>query len=179
MVCSLRTSLLILFPALAVLAACGGSDDASDDSGGASSSPAAKDDATRSSNSAAKIPAIKDGNFVDGTIHAEVSGGKDFKLDAKGNGIATGGFALLTYSNSEGTVILSFQADSKEEPGGVAVTTAELATAGAWGADCTVTVDDAAKELKGEFNCKEIEAVDPKAVKTYKVRVKGTFSASR
>lgn len=182
--CSLRRSLLILIPALAILGACGGGDDDSDDGGdddaGASSSPAnTSGDGSRSSNGSADIPAIKDGAFADGEVHVEVSGDKDFKFDVKGNGIATGGYTLLTFASDEATVILAFQADSNDEPGGLSVTNTALATAGEWGKDCTVTLDEGANELKGEFSCKDIDAVQPGSANTFEVRISGNFSVTR
>lgn len=181
---AIHRPLLILVPALALFGACGGSDGDSDDSGdsgnGAASSPAASnDDATRSSNGSAGIPAIKDGTFGDGEVHVEISGDKQLKLDVKGNGMATGGFALLTFASEDAAVTLTLQAGSKEAPGALSITTADLATAGEWGTACTVNIDDGANELKGEFGCKEIEAVDPKTVKTYKLRISGDFSLPR
>lgn len=180
-----RRTLLILIPALALLGACGGgddddSDDGGDDSAGASSTPTTtSDDADRSSNGDADIPAIKDGAFADGEVHVEVSGDKDFKFDVKGNGIATGGYTLLTFGNDEASVILAFQADSKDEAGGLSITHTKLATAGAWGTDCTVTIDEGANEVKGEFECKDLDAVQPGTVSTYEVRVSGNFSVTR
>lgn len=180
---SFRRSLLPFIPALAILGACGGSDDdadVSDDADEGSSSPSANNGgATRGSNNTAKVPTIKDGAFDEGTVHIEVSGQKDFKLDAEGNGITMGGFTLLTFANDDATVILTFQVDSKEEPGGVAITATQLSTAGSWGKECTVTAEDGTKELKGEFTCKEVEGVDSKTVKTYKVKVTGKFSVKR
>ncbi len=182
---SLRRSLLVLIPALALLGACGGGAD--DDSGGdsddsseqASSPTRSSGDASRSSNGDVDIPAIKDGAFADGEVHVEVSGDKDFKVDLKGNGYATGGYTLLTFASEEASVLLTFQADSKEEPGGLFVTHTVLATAGEWGTDCTVTVDEGANEVKGEFECKDIDAVQPGTVNTYEVRIKGNFSVTR
>ncbi|MBE0610006.1 MAG: hypothetical protein IH609_11525 [Dehalococcoidia bacterium] len=182
---SLRRSLLVLIPALALLGACGGGDDDdsggdSDDSNGGSSSPTrSSGDASRSSNGDADIPAIKDGAFADGEVHVEVSGDKDFKVDLKGNGYATGGYTLLTFGSEEASVLLTFQADSKEEPGGLFVTHTVLATAGEWGTDCTVTVDESANEVKGEFECKDLDAVQPGTVNAYEVRVLGNFSVTR
>jgi hypothetical protein len=183
-VCSLRRSLLILIPALAILRACGGGDDDSDDGGddaaGASSSPAnTSGDGSSSSNGNANIPAIKDGAFAEGEVHVEVSGDKDFKMDVEGNGIATGGYTLLTFTDDEATVILAFQAGSEEEAGGLSLTHTALATAGAWGGDCTVNLDESANELKGEFSCKDIAAVQPGSANTYEVSLKGNFSVSR
>lgn len=182
---SLRRSLLVLIPALAILGACGGGDDDnsggdSDDSSGGSPSPTTTTgDDSRSSNGGANISAIKDAVFADGEVHVEVSGDKDFKIDVKGNGLATGGSVLLTFGSDKATVILAFQADSKEAPGGLSVTTEDISTAGEWGTDCTVTMDDGANELKGEFECENVEAVDIRAAKVYEVRMKGNFSVSR
>lgn len=183
--CSLRRSLLVLIPALALLSACGGGDD--DDSGGdsddssdqASSPTTSGGGSSRSSNGDVDIPAIKDGAFANGEVHVEVSGDKDLKLDLKGNGIATGGYALLTFANDEATVILAFQADVKDEPGGLSVTHPALATAGAWGDGCTVTIDEGANEVKGEFECRDLDAVQPGTVNAYEVRVSGNFSVTR
>lgn len=176
-----RRSLLVLIPALAIFGACGGGDDDSDgeadDASPASGSGSGA--SGRSSNKDSRVPAIKDGVFGDGKLHVEISGGKNLEIDARGNGLATGGYTLLTFGNEKATVILAFQADSKEAPGAVSVTTAEMATAGEWGTQCTVTVDDGATELKGEFECKEVEATDMKSVKSYKVRIQGDFAVPR
>lgn len=180
---SLRRSLLIMIPVLALLGACGGGDDDSDDRGndpgGDSSTPTTSGDAPGSSNGSANIPAIKDAVFADGEVHVEVSGDKDFKLDLKGNGIATGGYALLTFVNDEASVILAFQADSEEEAGGLSLTHTALATAGEWGGDCTVNLDESGNGLKGEFRCKDIAAVQPGSANTLEVTVKGDFSVTR
>ncbi len=112
-------------------------------------------------------------------MHVEVAGDKDVKIDAPGNGLATGGYTLLTFGNDKASVILAFQADSKEAPGALSITTEEFATAGEWGTDCTVTVDDGANELKGEFDCKDVEAVDARTAKAYEIRIKGSFSVPR
>ena len=171
-----RTALLLALPALALLAACGGDDD-SDDAGGDASSGSTK--GAKSSSGGATIPTIKDGNFTEGTVSLQVSGGQDLKVDAKGNGIANGGFALLTFANDEATVILSIQGGSKDEPGGIAITTKKFATAGDWNKECTLSVNDGATELKGEFSCKDIDAVDPTSAKTYKLRATGKFTVRR
>ncbi len=188
---SLRRSLLVLIPALALLGACGGGDDdsdgeAGDDSpasgsgSGASASPAGGGgDNGASSDKDAAFQAIKDGMFGDGKVHVEISGDKDAEIDAPGNGLATGGYTLLTFGNDKASVLMAFQGDSKEAPGALSVTTEEFATAGEWGTQCTVTLDDGADELKGDFECKEVEAVDIRAAKTYKVRIKGNFSVPR
>jgi hypothetical protein len=182
---SLRRSLLVLIPALALLGACGGGDDDdsggdSDDSNGGSSSPTrSSGDASRSSNGSTNIPAIKDGAFATGEIHLEVSGDKDFKADLEGNGYAAGGYTLLTFVGDAGSVFLAFQADSKEAPGGFSLTHTDLAAGGEWGAGCTVTVDEIGDDLKGEFSCKELEGIAPGSIKSYKVRIKGDFSVKR
>jgi hypothetical protein len=187
----LRRSLLVLIPALAILGACGGGDDDSDEGAGdaspgdesgsgASASPTrGGGDSGGSSSKDAVFQAIKDGAFGEGKLHIEISGDKDLEFDAAGNGLATGGYTLLTFASDKASVLLAFQADSKEAPGAFTLTTEEFATAGEWGTQCTVTTDDGADELKGEFECKELEAVDVRAVKTYKVRIKGSFSVPR
>ncbi len=176
-----RTSLLVLVPCLALLASCGGDDDSDDSSGGddASSATTAKGDAGGTSNLSVKVPAIKDGNFEKGTVHIEVSGGKDFKVDLEGNGLATNGFALLTFASNDASVQISLSNDSKNEPGGLALTARQLATGGGWGTDCSVSVNDGDKELKGEFECKQVDGIEPGSVKTHRVHLKGTFSATR
>lgn len=181
-----RKFLLLMFiPAVLVITGCGGGGDDDDDSGGdddggdTTSSEKSNGD-NKSSNRDVDIPDIKDGNFTDGSVHLEYSGGKDFKGDIKGNGIATGGFTLLTFADEEGSVLISFQPDSKDEPGGLAITTKDISTAGEWGDECSISVDDGAKELKGEFECGQIEALEvSSAGKTLKVRVKGNFSLTR
>lgn len=187
---SLRRSLLVLIPSLAIFGACGGgNDDSGDDADGSSASGSGSGDSASStggggndggtSNKDTGVLAIKDGVFGDGEVHIEVSGGKNLEVDAKGSGLATGGYTLLTFGTDKATVILAFQADSKDAPGAISITTAEMATAGEWGTQCTVTVDDGAKQLQGEFECKEVEATDMKSAKSYKVRIQGDFAVPR
>ncbi len=175
-----RYAALAVLPVLLFVSACGGDDDESsngdDDSGSSSSS---SNGSSSSSKNSVDIPKIKDANFEKAKAHIEVSGGKDFKLDLDGNGLALDGFALLTFATNDGSVQISANGSEKEEPGGFAVTTKELASGGGWGSDCSVKVTDGDKELKGEFDCKQVEGIEPGGVKTYKVHIKGTFSATR
>jgi hypothetical protein len=186
----LRRSLLALIPSLAILGACGGGgDDSNNDAGASAAGGSGSGDSASStggggndggsSSKDTRVPAIKDGVFGDGNVHVEISGGKNLEFDAPGNGLASAGYTLLTFGNDKASVILAFQADSKDAPGAVSVTTAEFATAGEWGSQCTVTVDDGAKQLKGEFECKELEATDLKAAKAHKIRIKGDFLVPR
>jgi hypothetical protein len=175
--------LLWLFvPAFLVLAACGGDDD--EEGPGferPTSSGSANGGATRPSNSSGKadVPKVKDGVFGNGTLHLEVSGGKDLKVDVPGNGITSGGYTVLTFGSAAATVIIAFQPDDAENPGAISVTASNVSTAGEWGKGCTVKVDDGAKELKGDFTCKDIEGVDPKNSKDFTVNIKGNFSLPR
>lgn len=177
----IRLAGLALLPVL-ILSACGGDDDDSDagdnGSSSSSSSPAASGGNGSSKNSVS-IPAIKDGSFGNAKLHIEVSGGKDTTLDLQGSGLGTNGLTLLGFSTSDGSAQVTLQGDSKSEQGGLALTTKGIATGGGWGSDCSVKVDDGAKELKGEFDCKQVDGVEPGGTKTYKVRLKGTFSATR
>ncbi len=168
-------SLLALVPVVLLVAACGGDDDDSNGDAGDESSGATSE---RSSGDGARIPQVRDANFVSGKVHIEVSGDKDFKVDSDGNGIAANGFTLLTYGSEDATVILSFQS-AGEGPGALSLTTAQLATSGEWGRDCTLKIEDGSDELKGEFTCKELDAIDPKTVKDFQIRVFGSFSAKR
>jgi hypothetical protein len=173
----------IFLPAMLILAACGGGDDdessgdGDDDDGGDTTSSVNRGDKKGSNDS--KIPTLKDGGFGGGSVHIEYSGGKDFKGDFEGNGIAQGGFTLLTFVSDHGSVLISFQPDSKDEPGGLAITTKDISTAGEWGVDCSITAEEEGNKLEGEFECDEIEAIEPGGVKSHKVRVKGNFSVSR
>lgn len=184
MASSLRLAALLLTPALLLTAACGGGDDdddsGKDDSGGggtSSSSPSSGSGDSKTKN--IDIPKIKDGAFQTAKANIVLSGDRDLKLDSQGNGLATGGFALLSFSASDATFQLAFQSDSPTEPGGVTVSAKDLATAGAWGKDCSVKATDDGKTLKGEFECKSLDAVQPGSVKALKVTIKGTFSAER
>ncbi len=108
-----------------------------------------------------------------------MSGDQDLTFDADGAGIASDGFALLQFFHEQSTVILTLQAGSEAEPGALSISTQKLSTAGEWGSDCDVTVDDSPTALKGEFSCKNIDAVDLKSFASYKISVKGNFSVTR
>ena len=178
---SIRFVAFALLPALLLLSSCGGDDDDSsngDDSSGSSSSSSSSSSSGSSKNSV-DIPKLKDGNFEKAKAHIEVSGGKDFKVDYDGNGMATNGFALLAFTNNDGSVQITLNGTEKNEPGGLGLTTREIASGGGWGKDCSVKVTDGDKELKGEFECKQVDGIEPGTIKTHKLTIKGTFSATR
>ncbi len=183
-VISIRLSLLILIPILALSAACGssGDDDGADPTSQRddSSSPSATDDSGGDQPSGeAEIPEVKDGAFSEGNIHVEISGEQDVTFDADGGGLASGGLTLLQFASDRATVILTFQSGTESEPGGLSLTTLELSTAGGWGTECDVTLADSAADLKGEFRCEDIDSIDPRTTKSYKITVKGDFSVKR
>ncbi len=162
--------------ALPVVLACGGGDDDDDDSGlpgggSGSSQP------TTGSSSDAKIPKINDGNYSKAKVHVEITGDRKQTVDLDGGGIATGGFGLFTYAGSDATIQISLSGTAGEVPGGIFVTTKEVVTGGEWGKQCKVSIDQSGGKVKGEYSCDKLDAVDPGATKTYKVNLKGTFSA--
>ncbi len=176
---SLPLWILILVSLLPVLVACGSSGDDDDDDPGDAAPGASRSssDTKKGGDSDVKLPAIKAAVYGSGKVHVEVSGDKDQKVDADGNGIAQDGFALFTYSNNDVSVQISFSNESKDEPGGVFVTTKEVVTGGPWGEDCKVTLEQSDGKAKGEFSCDTIDALEPGTAKTHRVKLKGTFTA--
>lgn len=172
---------LLLLPALLVLGACGGGgDDDDDDDSGDSGGVAGSNSGNRARNSdGADLKEIKDGVFDKGKVRLEVSGDKDFEIEVDGGGIVNGGFALLTFGSTDATVLLSFQPGSEGEPGAFSLTSKELVAGGEWGPDCDVSYEDGSTELKGEFECDNIEGIEGTTTKSYDVKVKGTFSVTR
>ena len=127
---SLRYAMLVVLPALLLLSACGGDDDDSgngDDSSG-DSSPSSSNGSSGSSKNSVNISKIKDGGFSTAKVHIEVAGGKDFKRDLEGNGLATSGFALLAFTSDDGSVQLTLNGTDKDEPGGIGLTARQLAS---------------------------------------------------
>lgn len=175
---------LLLVALLALGVACGGSGDDSDDpsngsdekNGGKASSPLGGG-AKKSKNGT--LPEIKDNSFDKGSIRIDVTGDKRFTVAIDGTGEASGGILLLIYGSAEAASYLTFVSEASDEEGGFALTTKEMATAGAWGKDCDVTIDVKVDRVSGEFECKDIDAVDSKVAKVYKVTLKGKFSAGR
>lgn len=178
---SFQRLLLTFVPTLFVFAACGGGDDVAsgDDDDDADARSSANNSRDEKGSNDVTVPAVKDGVFAGGSVRIEYSGGKDFKADIQGNGVTQGGFTLLTFASEEASIVLSFQPDSEDDPGGLLITTKDISTAGEWGGDCSVSAEDGAKELKGEFECDEIEGVEPGTAKSHKIRVQGNFSVSR
>ena len=180
---SFRKLLLLLIPVLLILGSCGGGDDddssSDDDDGGDTPSSAKRSGDRKGSNGDVDVPTVKDGAFAEGSVHIEYSGGKDFKGDLKGSGFTQGGFTLLTFASDDAAVTISFQPESKDEVGGLLISTKDFSTAAVWGTDCSVDAQEGAKAFKGEFECDEIEGIEPGKVKSHKVRVKGNFSVSR
>jgi hypothetical protein len=181
--------MFILVPAiaLALVSACGGSSD--DDSDGPTQRATGTSDGAGGATSAATsggggggendIPVIKDGAFQSGRVHIEISGDRDATFDLDGNGIAAGGYALFSYGNSDASIQVALQAGADEEPGGLSITTADLATAGAWGEDCAVSVEESGSEVKGQFSCDDLDAIATGSTASLHLRVRGTFSAKR
>lgn len=175
----------LLVLALPLMAACGGDDDDDDDGGGDASSNGSgnksdgngsSDDNRTSSNTDFKITA---GTYGSGKVHIEVSGDKDFKFDADGNGIAVEDFALLTFTSSDAGIQLAFGSQDDQGPGGFSLTTADIATAGEWGKDCKVSFEQSADEVKGAFTCDKLAAIKPGSANDFKVNVKGTYTVGR
>jgi len=171
--------LIALLASLAVLAACGSGDDVDDSADDDDDSSESSNNNGSSSSRDTDIPTIKEGVLGEGTVHIEVSGDKDFEVDTKGSGIVSGPLALLTFVSPDATVLITFQSGSEGEPGAVSITTADLSTAGEWGKDCSVEVDDGATELKGSFTCNKVEAVELKSLESHQVRLEGNFSVPR
>lgn len=179
---SIRFVALALLPALVLLSACGGDDDSNSDDGGSSSGSSSASPASNgngSSKNSVDIPKIKDGSFGGAKLHVEISGDKNIKLDVEGSGLGTNGFTLLGFSSTDASAQVTLSGDSKAEQGGLAITAKGIATGGGWGSDCSVKATDGDKELKGEFECKQVEGIEPGGTKTYKVHLKGTFTANR
>ena len=169
---------------IAVFAACGGGGDDDDDSRSPGDSPFGNDksgDSGSTSTNDVALAKFEDGNFDKGSVHVEITGDKKMTFDVDGvGGLALNGLALLTFSDNDKTgVSISVNKVAGEDPGGIAVTSAELITGGAWGTECTLKLTDSSKDLKGQFECKDVEAVSPTAAKSYKVTVKGNFSVER
>lgn len=179
---SVPWSILILAPVLALLGACGGSsDDSADDSPfGNSRGSDTTSTAVTGSGSGDKVPTIEDGAYQTGKVHIEITGDQKVTLDMDGTGgFASGGFALFNYGSSTASVIMTFSTESEDAPGGLVVTTSDFATAGEWGKECKVTVDQSGTSVKGQITCDELKAVSVNAAKEYKLKIKGTFTADR
>jgi hypothetical protein len=180
---------LALFP-LMVACGGGGDDDDSDSSDGSDENSAAQDgrdddgddsdsDNDNGDDSDAGIPDIEAAFYGSGEVHIQVTGDKDFEIDAEGNGIAQEGFALFTYQNADASIQIAFSSASGEPPGGVSVTARDLATAAEWGRDCQFTFDQSDDEATGEFTCDEIDALVPGSTESVTVKITGTFKARR
>ncbi len=175
------TLLLSLLAALMLVAvACGGNGDGDentpdDDEGSGSENGGS----SRNSDNDVEIPDLKAVQYTGGKVHIEISGDEDLELDADGGGFGNEGFALLTYGSNKATIILSFQNGDDEEPGSLSITTAEFAMGGGWGQDCSVSFEDSANGLSGEFECDDVEGIRPGSIDTVKADIKGTFSATQ
>ena len=172
---------------MAFLVACGGLDDSSDGSsngsggsgdGKANSAPGG---GTQKSKSGGVIPELKDGAFQKGAISLEITGDKRATPSLEGGGFAQSGLLVLTYGNgnNDAGAFLTFVDEKSDDEGGMAITTKGLATAGAWGKECDVTVSVQGDKVSGDFQCSKIDAVVPGEAKAFKITVKGKFTAER
>lgn len=178
--------MLLLLPAFSLLAAsCGGSSDSSDDSSNSSGnsgdgkSSSASGPGSQKGKKEGVVSGVKDGAFEKGSVTVEISGDKRANMTFEGGGYAQSGFVLLNFGNNDGSVLLTFVPDKSEDEGGMAVTLKDVATAGSWGDDCHATVNVQDARLSGEFQCDKIDAVVPGEAKTYRIKLKGKFSAER
>jgi len=195
---SIVLRMLLFVPLVFVLAACGSSGD--DDDGGDDASPrseattrrtaspratteggGATAEATKESGGGStERPSVKDGNYKDGKVRVEISGDRDVTIDGTGNGFAAEGYALFTFTGSKATVLIGFSKNEDDEPGAISVTSEDLVTGGDFGSDCTLKVNQSGNEVKGEFSCGEVDALDPGDIgEDPKVKLKGTFSAKQ
>jgi len=170
---------LTLLALLSLVAACGGSDDDDADSGDDDDDSSAQRSSGGEGKYEVDVPKIKEVVYSGGKVHLEVSGDEDAKIDADGNGIATPGFLLATYGSADASVILSFLQEEGEGPGAIAVTTADFGTGGEWGKECSVSMEETSSGLKGEFECKSVDAVAPKSTKEITLKLKGDFTVTR
>lgn len=157
--------------------ACGGGDDDDDDDGGSSQVPGGSSGSNSGSKSDAKLPQVKAGNYGSGKVHIEITGDKDLKLDLDGNGFAQDGYALFTYAGTDATVAIALSNESEDTPGAVTVTHKDVATAAEWGSDCKITFEQSGGTAKGDFSCDTVDGIQPGGTKSYRIKLKGTFSA--
>jgi hypothetical protein len=181
---NLRPMLLISALVLVTFAfACGGDDD----SGGTPLGPGRANNGTSNTggdgsnggrSNAARPAKIEDAVYTKGTVHIEVTGDKKATFDKDGAGYAGGGLLLLSYADQDVSASLSFAAEGAgDAPGAASITTKEFATASEWGKDCTFKLDQSKASASGEFECRDVEAIELKSTKPLKVTVKGKFSA--
>lgn len=179
---SLRWLVLMLVPLLALLGACGGGgddDDGDDDDSGDTSSQ--DKDASPTKNSSTKSddkrPELKAGTYSKGKVRVEITGERKETIDAEGNAFVTDEVGLLSYADDKVGVILSIGGEGSDEAGGLSITTGDFATAGEWGKECKLSVDQSGSSLKGTFSCDKIKAISLTAAKDYDIKIKGTFTA--
>ena len=178
---------LLLGPLLALFVACGGSgddaDDSSDRANDKSSDKTNNSGSTSGSKSNSKkkvtIPDFKEGEYSSGKATIEVTGDKRQTISLDGAGVFLNGILLLNYNSGDQSLLITLTKAKGEEPGGLFLTTKEISSGGAWGEACEFNAETSGDKITGDFLCDNIEAIDLKAVKTYKVTLKGKFSAGR
>lgn len=183
-------SLIVLgsLPLLVLLGACGGSgDDSDEDEDGGSSAEAtqAKEGGSSGSSGSGSTGSSKGGEgktirdgALTGAVKIDISGDKKAQFEVEGSGVVIGGAVILNFADNDSVVMLTI-GTGKDDPGGFAITTQELSTAGEWGKSCDINFDDSESALKGEFACKGIQAVALSATRTYKITVAGSFALKR
>ncbi len=169
-----RLLFLALLSFALIAAACGGDDDDDDDGGDDSDSSSSSSSQNRSKG----VPNLKvtDGGLT-GSITVDITGDRKEKLEMDGAGVAQSGAAYVSFAKD--TASLQLVLSSGNEPGGMALNSKEVSTAGAWGEGCDININDSASELKGDFTCKNIDAVTAGSLKAFKINVTGKFSLKR
>lgn len=175
------TLLLVLL--LALVVACGGSGDDADDSSDRANGKGSNSGSTSGSKSDSRkkvtIPDFKEGEYSSGKATVEVTGDKRQTISLDGAGVFLNGILLLNYTSADQLLTITLTKAKGEEPGGLFLTTKEISAGGAWGETCEFNAEASGDKITGDFLCDNIEAIDSKVAKVYKVTLKGKFSAGR
>lgn len=128
------------------------------------------------------IPEVDDGAWNSGTINVEISGDKSESIDAsltEGGGYTIEGYTILAFSNDAKTTSIQLTLSNTDGESGIAITTPQVVTGGAWGDTCEIEATVDGSKLRGEFRCDDVDSISPTAAEAYLLDTSGEFEVSR
>jgi hypothetical protein len=133
--------------------------------------PAATGDASGGS---IKLP-VQDGSYQSGRVHAEFGGDSGGAVEVDGTGVVVGGYANLTFVDTNSQVSIVFGIGGGQ-PGAAVFTWDGITSGGEFGKECTISFTKGDQTaLEGNFSCTGMNGVKANSTDILHVDAHGTF----
>jgi hypothetical protein len=118
---------------------------------------------------------VKDASYKSGRVHIDFGADSGGSVEIDGEGAIVGGFASLTFADTNRQVSAVFVVGG-DQPGGVAFTWDGVSSGGEFGKQCTINFTKGDQSaLEGEFACTGMDGVKLSSTNALHVDAKGTF----